>query len=262
MDNIRMTVNEQLRRINLLMRRTEAGRFGAHTPHRGQGRVLAILRLKPEISQRELTYLLDMSRQGAAELLAKLEKAGYITREQSQDDRRVMTVRLTEKGLEESSGPDEAEAQDDPLNRLSEEELFTLSDCLKRIIEGYEESFPDDGFEERRRAMEELETHGPHGPHHSTEGPHGPHRGPEGPHGPCGPRGPEGPHGTHHGPEHGGPHGPHHGPENSHGPHHGPEHGGSHSPYHGPKVENCGSGREKCHHGYGRIYVRACGRGR
>lgn len=34
--------------------------------HIGQGRVLAILKLKPEISQRDLSYLLDMSKQSLA----------------------------------------------------------------------------------------------------------------------------------------------------------------------------------------------------
>jgi len=50
-------------------------------PHRGQGRILALLKVKPEISQRELSYLLDIRNQSLSELLTKLEKAGYISRE-------------------------------------------------------------------------------------------------------------------------------------------------------------------------------------
>ncbi len=67
-------------------------------PHRGQGRVLAILKLQPEISQKELGFLLDMRNQSLGELLSKLEKAGAVTREASEEDRRSMNIKLTERG--------------------------------------------------------------------------------------------------------------------------------------------------------------------
>jgi DNA-binding MarR family transcriptional regulator len=73
-------VSEQLRQLQMLMHRAVMQKFaqsgGFHNPHRGQGRVLAALKIKPEISQKELTYLLNMSRQSLAELLSKLEKNG------------------------------------------------------------------------------------------------------------------------------------------------------------------------------------------
>lgn len=57
-----------------------------------------MLKLKLEITQKELTYLLDMSKQALGELLSKLEKAGYITRKPSEEDRRMIIITLTEKG--------------------------------------------------------------------------------------------------------------------------------------------------------------------
>ena len=95
MDEIKATVTEQLRQIQMLMyHRALFQHFmwggSAYNRHRGQGRVLGILRMKPELSQRELTYLLNMSKQALAELLFKLEKSGYITREPSEEDKRVM----------------------------------------------------------------------------------------------------------------------------------------------------------------------------
>ncbi len=45
-------------------------------PYKGQGRVLALLKMQPEIMQKELGYLLDISTQALAELLNKLEKKG------------------------------------------------------------------------------------------------------------------------------------------------------------------------------------------
>ena len=82
MSEIKTTVTEQLEQLQMLMHRASFHNFMgngmARNPLRGQGRVLAILKMKPEISQRELTYLLNMSKQSLAELLAKLEMSGHI----------------------------------------------------------------------------------------------------------------------------------------------------------------------------------------
>lgn len=110
-------------------------------PRTGQGRILAILKLQPEIEQKELGYLLDMSRQALAELLAKLEKSGYITRTQSERDRRSYVVTLTESGrvIAEQVSAAEADNDDDPLglaaalNTLSDSEQEQLSEYLARI---------------------------------------------------------------------------------------------------------------------------------
>ena len=121
-------------------------------PHRGQGRILAILKLQPEIGQKELGYLLDMSKQALAELLGKLEKNGYITRTQSERDRRSYIVKLTDSGREalpDTNAPDaeigEADAAFDCLN---EEEQRNLTDYLSRIISTLEEKFNDSGEED------------------------------------------------------------------------------------------------------------------
>lgn len=162
MSELKATVTEQLQQLQMLMHRASFHSFTgcakAHNPHRGQGRVLAILKMKPEISQRELTYLLNMSKQSLAELLAKLEKSGYITREPSQEDKRVMAVKLTEKGMEadvEDASPETANSFD----CLNEEELAALSGYLERIIKEYEKQFPEEDFEQRRQSMEQFMAH-------------------------------------------------------------------------------------------------------
>ncbi|MBS4534038.1 MarR family transcriptional regulator [Clostridium sp. D2Q-14] len=63
-------------------------------PHRGQGRVLSLLKIQPEITQKELTYLLDMRPQSLGELLARLEQNGYITCTTSEKDRRSIDIKL------------------------------------------------------------------------------------------------------------------------------------------------------------------------
>ena len=65
---------------------------------RGQGRILAVLKLRDAISAKDLSYLLGVHISSLNELLSKLEKSGHVTREPSEQDKRVMLVRLTDKG--------------------------------------------------------------------------------------------------------------------------------------------------------------------
>lgn len=125
-------------------------------PTQGQGRVLALLKMKPEITQRELTFLMGMSRQSLAELLAKLERQGLVEREPSTEDRRVVVVRLTEAG--QAAEQEAAQVSADPdvlLDALDDGEVAALSEYLARIIERTEREVADE-VEERREAFEEL----------------------------------------------------------------------------------------------------------
>lgn len=139
---------EQFTRIEWLLHRyhlqnhTQHGPMG--DPRKGQGRVLAILKLKPEISQKDLSYLLDMRPQSLGELLSKLEKNGFITRTPSETDRRVMNIKLTKEGSEAT----EQEFSFDKLFEcLKEEEQKNLGGYLDRIIETIEAQLGDDSSE-------------------------------------------------------------------------------------------------------------------
>ena len=56
---------------------------------RGQGRILAALKLKDGIATRELAYVLGIRVPSLNEALSKLENAGHIVREPDPRDRRV-----------------------------------------------------------------------------------------------------------------------------------------------------------------------------
>lgn len=165
MNEIKMTINEQLQQLQMLMHRAAFNHSGKmYNPHRGQGRVLAILKLKPEISQKELTYLLNMSKQAVAELIGKLENSGYITREPSEDDKRVMTIRLTEEGAKVAVDVDDTTTETTRmLDCLNDDELATFSEYLGRIIKQYEESYSGEDFERRRQSMEDFMSFYGHG---------------------------------------------------------------------------------------------------
>ena len=165
MDNDTTTLLNQLYRLEWLLRRKEFERYREGgpwgSPHRGQGRVLALLKLHPEISQKDLGAILDIRSQSLGELLAKLEKQGLIERESSEEDKRVMMVRLTEAG---KAGGEEQEASSDAdsfASCLSEEERTNFAGYLRRIIESLEEELgvegagpvsPEDFFRDPRHA--------------------------------------------------------------------------------------------------------------
>lgn len=132
------SIFEQLMQLNWLLHRyhqqnqRDFGPMG--NPHRGQGRILALLKLKPDISQKELSHILDISSQSLGELLGKLEKNGYITRTPLESDRRIMMVHLTEAGKEASSKKESSFDSGELFESLNQEEQAALSGYLDRII--------------------------------------------------------------------------------------------------------------------------------
>lgn len=148
----------------------QARRQGALVdPLRGQGRVLALLKAKPETTQRELSYLLDMRQQSLSELLAKLEEKGFVTREKSAEDGRVTVVRLTDAGVGAAPSPNEMQGQADVLDCLSEEERTQLDALSTKVISSLEEKLGQMGIDSRRGPHH----HGRHGHCHHHDGPHG-----------------------------------------------------------------------------------------
>ena len=142
MKNDQPALFELLLRLDWLLRRRHMlhhrGRSPLAAPHQGQGRVLALLKLKPELSQKELSSILDIRSQSLGELLTKLERQGLITRTASAEDRRSMNVALTEAGRtaseQQEDGPDLAGV----LDCLNEEEQTNLASYLQRLIAAFE----------------------------------------------------------------------------------------------------------------------------
>jgi DNA-binding MarR family transcriptional regulator len=115
---------------------------------KGQGRILSILKMKPEISQKELSYLLEMRPQSMGELLTKLEKKGYISRTPSKTDRRVLNIKLTKEGEEATAESTESEFSFDKVFEcLNDEEQQNLSSYLDRIIRTLESQVNDEQTE-------------------------------------------------------------------------------------------------------------------
>lgn len=131
------TLSRKIGRLARLMHRYQAYRAKAAglvgNPVRGQGRVLALLKNRPETSQRELSYLLDMRQQSLSELLAKLEDKGYITRSKSETDGRVTVVRLTEEGARAVPDIDDMGGEADTFSSLSQADLAKFEEVVDAL---------------------------------------------------------------------------------------------------------------------------------
>lgn len=135
MNETTMELYGKLSKLQWLMHRkhmqTHAVRGPMADTSRGQGRVLAMLKLQPQISTKDLSYLLGIRQQSLNELLTKLEKGAYITRTPSETDKRVMMIGLTEKGQNEQP---EEKNNTSVFSCLNEEEQTTFSQYLDRMI--------------------------------------------------------------------------------------------------------------------------------
>ena len=151
---------EQFMKISWLLMRNHHHHhhmgFGhSKNPYRGQGRVLKLLKIKPEMTQKELSELLDMRPQSLGDLLKKLEQNGYITRTPSENDKRAMIIQLTEKGTKEEIGDEKHFGGDSIFGCLSEEEQSILSEYFKRIIENWN----NDNHQESEFGFHDLHHH-------------------------------------------------------------------------------------------------------
>lgn len=115
-------------------------------PTRGQGRILATLKLQDGIATKDLAFILGMQVASLNEMLAKLDDAGLITREAAEDDRRIILIRLTEAGRNtEQQRPQHPKV----FASLSEEEQVQLGAILDKLIAQLEAEAANDAPEDR-----------------------------------------------------------------------------------------------------------------
>ncbi|MEQ3364064.1 MarR family winged helix-turn-helix transcriptional regulator [Raoultibacter massiliensis] len=134
--NVNMHLYEKLATLQHLLMRRRFARKGASPladPMRGQGRILALLKIKDGVSTKDMSSVLGIRTSSLNELLSKLESKGYIVREQSEEDKRVMVVKLTEKGREVEQ-PSGAAGGADMFDCLSDDEKNALGEYLDRMI--------------------------------------------------------------------------------------------------------------------------------
>ena len=101
----------------------------------GQYHFLRVLWEKDEITQRELAATVGMKESTTFTALAGMEKQGLLTRKRDSDDRRKMTVKLTDKGrgLKPKLIPIAKAVNDRPLTGLAPEQVSDLKTMLETL---------------------------------------------------------------------------------------------------------------------------------
>jgi DNA-binding MarR family transcriptional regulator len=113
----------------------------------GQGRLLGILLENDGITQRELQEIVGVRSGSLSEVLGKLEAAALIERRESDADRRMMRVFLTERGADEArtSADQRAKTMDELFGCLTDAEKAQLLSLVKRVNEHIEKTAPAGG---------------------------------------------------------------------------------------------------------------------
>ena len=98
---------------------------------KGQGRLIAILKMKDKISTKALSEILNISASSLNKTLNKLEQQGFVRKVPSAEDKRILLIELTEKGRNlELKNYDDI----DIFDSLSEEEKENLNEYLNILI--------------------------------------------------------------------------------------------------------------------------------
>ncbi|MGG5809284.1 MarR family winged helix-turn-helix transcriptional regulator [Falsiroseomonas sp. CW058] len=124
----------QLRDLNRLMQRALGARLQARGVAQGAWYFLRVLWEEESLTQRELATRIGMQEPTAVIALRGMERAGWIRRDRSAEDRRKVHVSLTEAGraLRESLLPQAREVIGLATRGMSEEEVATLLALLRR----------------------------------------------------------------------------------------------------------------------------------
>ncbi len=97
---------------------------------------LYYLGLHESLSQRELAQLMNIQDSSAGRLIDRMQRDGYVERQRSEIDRRVIHVVLNDKGKEyrEKLLPFGQQFNNDLINGLSEEDLNVFEKVLNTMV--------------------------------------------------------------------------------------------------------------------------------
>lgn len=117
----------------------------------GQGRIIAMLHHKDGISTKELSEILNIKVTSLNETLNKLIKKGYLKKETSPTDKRILLIYLTDKGREiKPPKPKDL----DVFDCLSDSEKENLNQYLDSIAFEIRNKFRDENPEKYEKMIE------------------------------------------------------------------------------------------------------------
>ncbi len=117
---------------------------------KGQGRLIALLKRKDNISTKELSEILNISVTSLNETLNKLEQKNFIKKVPSQKDKRVLLIELTEEGRNlKFKYPEDI----DIFDTLNDKEKEILNDYLNRVILELHDKFMEENPEKYEKIL-------------------------------------------------------------------------------------------------------------
>ncbi len=134
-ENINLELMSLIRSTENTIKRTR--QLTGQSAHHGNGRIMHAIHDNPNVTQTELARLLDIRPQSLTRELAELEEAGLIQRNREEKDRRIITVSMTEKGMEHHKKMFAFRKMraDMVFDCLEDEEKAQLQHILNKIIE-------------------------------------------------------------------------------------------------------------------------------
>ena len=137
-------------------RKLKASNSGDRNRLEGQGRILSMLKVRDMISTKDLSIILGVSVSSVNSLLAKLEKKALIEKVPSEEDKRVLLIKITEKGLKYKVEPP---VNYSVFNCLNDEEKKQFDSYLTKIIIELKKDLGEDDpkfSKKRRKLFEEI----------------------------------------------------------------------------------------------------------
>ncbi|MDR1920676.1 MAG: MarR family transcriptional regulator [Candidatus Adiutrix sp.] len=119
-----------------------------NTQH-AQAHVLAVLKEREPMSQRDLMEMLNVRSASLSEILAKLERNGFTARERSDQDKRNFIISVTEQGraMAEEHKKEHLKNAEAIFAPLSDVERQQLGELLEKIIMSLEKDDPEHDME-------------------------------------------------------------------------------------------------------------------
>ncbi|PWG00396.1 MarR family winged helix-turn-helix transcriptional regulator [Levilactobacillus bambusae] len=132
-------VMQNMMRIINAIRKNGARHY--HYQYSSQTRVLALIAQHQDITQSELSELLDIRPSSTSELLKKLESKGLVTRSADPNDGRVSHFTLTDAGqkiAKEFHGDAINDLTENLTQNLTSDEVDQLNHLLEKVLDGFE----------------------------------------------------------------------------------------------------------------------------
>ncbi|MFG1922776.1 MarR family winged helix-turn-helix transcriptional regulator [Cryptosporangium sp. NPDC048952] len=127
-----------LRYVSRLYQAEFTARLAGHGMSEAEYRAMFLLRRQPDLSNAALARTLGVSAQGANQVLQTLIAAGWVSRQVSRENARVLLSRLTAAGTDvvEACEREGADLENTMCSGLTDPERTQLEELLHRCAEG------------------------------------------------------------------------------------------------------------------------------